>query len=140
MLARVIAPGTISVYRRATTPAAAGLLPALAAPLSVRTPAIVSTPLLLIVVTCLDASVAAQVSDRSTALVAAIMLPAPSALGSGEAPTTATPQHTLRVLDCVVAPVATRGSDFADVPATITVLTALVSVSALAVESLRPGG
>ena len=140
MLARVIAPVTISVYRRATTPAAAGLLPALAAPLSVLTPAIVSTPLLLIVVTCLDASVTAQVSDRSAALVAAIMLPAPSALGSGEAPTTATPQHTLRVLDCVVAPVTTRGSDFADVPATITVLTALVSVSALAVESLRTGG
>ena len=46
MLARVIAPVTISVYRRATTPAAAGLLPALAAPLSVRTPAVVSTPLL----------------------------------------------------------------------------------------------
>ena len=59
MLARVIAPVSISVYNRAATPAAAGLLPALAAPLSVRTPAIVAPPLLLIVVTCIDASVAA---------------------------------------------------------------------------------
>ena len=44
MITRVIDPVATSVSRRATTPAAVGLLPALAAPLCERTPAVVSTP------------------------------------------------------------------------------------------------